>query len=114
MHNYLKQEDSMKEQNEMKVLLEKRKQILKELMQLKGWVTGSLVHTHRTQVQKKKPFSYVSRSVRGKNRITYVSQDKVSQFKSQIEAGKKAKELFEQVSELTIKLIKMQTKGKKP
>ena len=95
---------------EMKV---KREKILNELAELTGWVTGSLVKTERTQQGKKSPFNYLSRSVNGVNRITYVAAGDFEIFKGVVETGRRARRLFEQVTELTIAIIKAQRKQEK-
>ena len=95
---------------EMKV---RRKKILDELAELSGWVTGSLVKTERTQRGKKSPFHYLSRSLNGINRITYIAAGDLDIFAEVMETGKRAKSLFEQITELTVAIIKAERKQKK-
>ena len=92
---------------------DKRKEVLNELLELSGWVTGSLVKTERTQLGKKSPFHYLSRSLNGKNRITYVSAGDVETFTKILETGKYARRLFEQITELTVAILKVECKQKK-
>jgi len=96
--------------NEMKV---KRKEILDELAGLSGWITGSLVKTERTQRGKKSPFHYLSRSLNGINRITYVAAGDIEIFSEVVKTGRRARKLFEQITELTIAIIKAERKQKK-
>ena len=91
----------------------KREEILNELAGLTGWVTGSLVKTERTQRGKKSPFHYLSRSLNGSNRITYVAAGDFEIFTEVVETGRRARRLFEQVSELTVAIIKAERKRKK-
>ena len=42
---------------------------IRELSRLEGWITGSLIKTTRDQGRGPKPFNYLSRSVKGKNKI---------------------------------------------
>ena len=95
---------------EMKV---KCKRILNELSELSGWVTGSLVKTERTQLGKKSPFCYLSRSLNGRNRITYVAAGDLKTFTKILETGKRARRLFEQITELTVAIIKAECKQRK-
>ncbi len=92
---------------EMKV---ERLRMLNEMTQLSGWVTGSLVKTERAQQGKKSPFCYLSRSVNGKNRITYVAARDFEVVAEVLETGKRARRLFEQIAELTIAIIKAERK----
>jgi hypothetical protein len=83
-----------------------RRQCVEELVELGGWVRGSLVQSHRMQANKERPFRYLSRSVKGRNRITYVAADKMAAFRSAQEAGQRAAVLFEHISELTIAILR--------
>ena len=96
--------------NEVKSLKSKRQRLLKQLRALGGWALGSLVETERIQSGRKKPFRYLSRSVQGKNRITYVSAKQFRLVKEQLKAGHRAKRLFEQIAELTVAIIKAESK----
>ena len=98
---------------EIKDMKSKRKRILNELSGLSGWVTGSLVKTERTQQGKKSPFHYLSRSLNGKNHITYVSVGDVETFTKILETGRYARRLFEQITELTVAILKAECKQKK-
>ena len=89
-----------------------RKECLQELAELPGWVLGSLVETERKQGNKKRPFRYLSRSVEGKNRITYLSETQAELLRQSLEEGKKARMLFEQVADLTVAIVKAQTRRK--
>ena len=92
---------------EMKI---ERKRILDEVARLSGWVTGSLVKTERLQRGKKSPFHYLSRSLNGKNRITYVAARDLEAFTEVVVIGRRARRLFEQITELTIAIIKAEHK----
>ena len=98
---------------EIKEMKDKCRKILNELSGLSGWITGSLVKTERTQLGKKSPFHYLSRSLNGRNRITYVAAGDVETFTKILETGRRAKRLFEQVTELTIAIIKAECKQNK-
>ena len=98
---------------EIKEMKGKREEILNELAGLTEWITGSLVKTERTQRGKKSPFRYLSRSLNGTNRITYVAAENVRPFNEALKTGKRAKRLFEQVTELTIAIIKAEHKQRK-
>ena len=82
---------------------------LRELLGLSEWVLGSLVETERDQGGKRRPFRYLSHSVAGRNRITYVSLAQMEPLRHSLESGKRAKELLEQISDLTVATIKAET-----
>jgi len=88
-----------------------RTESLRELSGLSEWVLGSLVETERNQGGKRKPFRYLSRSVNGRNRITYVSQAQMGPLRCSLESGKRAKELLARISDLTVAIIKAQTRS---
>ena len=89
-----------------------RERCLRELSELSGWALGSLVETERTQGGRKKPFRYLSRSVHGKNRITYVSESQVELLRQSLRKGGMAKKLLEQVADLIVAIIKTRTQRK--
>ena len=97
----------------IKELKDKRKKILNELSRLSGWVTGSLVKTERIQRDKKSPFHYLSRSLNGRNRITYIAPRDVETFTEILETGRHARILFEQITEITVAIIKAECKQEK-
>ena len=88
-----------------------RKRCARELTALPGWVTGSLVETQRTQSGTRRPFCYLSRSVGGRNRVTYVSAKQIDSFRESLRQGSRARELFERVVELTVAIIKAKASG---
>jgi len=104
----------MKKKLGMKALKTQRNKLMKELMDLEGWVIGSLVTTTRIQSKQRTPFCYLSRSTKGKNKITYVSADHKEMFNQMIQAGYRARKLFERISELTVKIIKSEKRHSKP
>ena len=71
------------------------------------------VKTERTQREKKSPFHYLSRSLNETNRITYVAQRDLKTFTEVIKTGRRSRRLFEQITELTIAIIKAERKQKK-
>ncbi len=92
--------------------METRKRCIDELARMPGWTLGSLVETERKQGNKKKPFRYLSHSVQGKNRITYIAANQVEPIRQSLENGRRAKELLEQAADLTVAIIKAQTRRK--
>jgi len=74
-------------------------------------VHGSLVQTEREQAGLRKPFRYLSRSVQGRNRITYVSEHQVRRVQEAFEAGRAARDLLERASDLTMAIIKAESKA---
>ena len=89
-----------------------RERCRQELSALSGWALGSLVETERQQGGKRKPFRYLSRSIQGRNRITYVSEGQVEMLRQSLQEGRKAKRLLEEVADLTVTIIKARTRRK--
>ena len=91
---------------EMKKMEMARERYLKELCGMGEWISGSLIVTARKQGNGIRPFRYLSRSIGGKNRITYVSEKHMGVFEKQLKNGKRAEWLFREISELTAKIVK--------
>ena len=94
------------QQRNIEKLKQKRAELVKQLLQLDGWSYGSLISTERKSNNKRYPFHYLSRSVNGKNKITYVSKGKLEEVKRILRNGKKCQEIFELISELSIAIVK--------
>ena len=88
-----------------------REGYLRELRGMREWISGSLVVTDRKQGDGIRPFRYLSRSIGGKNRITYVSEKHMGVCEEQLKNGKRAERLFREISELTVKIVKMTSKN---
>lgn len=97
---------------DLQKLERKREQCLKELCELSGWALGTLVVTERKQAGKMKPFRYLSRSVKGKNRVTYISEAQMKPLRQSLRAGRKARELMERIADLTVAIIKSKANDK--
>jgi hypothetical protein len=95
---------------EIEEMWQERSRCMDELVALGGWVRGSLVQTRRLRAGRESPFRYLSRSVQGRNRITYVAASRVTAFGSALEAGRRADVLFERISELSIAILKAERK----
>jgi hypothetical protein len=93
-------------------LRRRRNKCIEELAALPGWADGSLVQTRRVQAGRAKPFRYLSRSVQGRNRITYVAAGQMPACRAALTAGRRARALFAQVCELTIAILKAEGKGR--
>jgi hypothetical protein len=91
---------------DMKELLRQRDVLLEELLKVPTWVNGSVVESVRKYQGKENPFYYLSQSVKGKNRITYVSAGQLEKFKAAAASGKKVKDLLYKLSVLNIRIIK--------
>ena len=83
-----------------------REGYLRELRGMREWISGSLVVTDRKQGDGIHPFRYLSRSIGGRNRITYVSEKHMGMFERQLKNGSRAEWLFREISELTAKIVK--------
>ncbi len=90
----------------LEALLEQRDVLLKKLLEAPLWINGSVVESVRKQRGKEAPFYYLSQSVKGKNKITYISARHLDDFKTAADAGLKFRELLSELSTINIKLIK--------
>lgn len=95
---------------DIKGLRRRRSKCIEELAALPGWTDGSLVQTRRVQAGVAKPFRYLSRSVGGRNRITYVGAGEMPAFRAAVKAGRRATALFARVCELSVAILKAETR----
>ena len=91
---------------ERESLERRREELLREVVDSPLWVNGSVVETRRKQAGKVKPFNYLSRSIRGKNKITYVSSGSLDAFKEAAAQGIRVRSLLAEAGEITIQLLK--------
>lgn len=87
-------------------LLKERELLLKELLESPLWVSGSVVESVRKYRGKMTPFYYLSQSIKGKNKITYVSARDLERFKTAADAGQNLKDLLSKLSMVNVKLLK--------
>ena len=98
-----KEVDGMKN---VKDLLEQRDALLDKLINSPLWVNGSVIESVRKYRGKEAPFYYLSQSIKGKNKITYVSAKQLDDFKSAADAGQYVKDLLFKLSAVNVKLLK--------
>ncbi len=79
---------------------------LEALKELSPWVNGSLIETTRKQGNKISPFYYLSQTINGKAKTTYVSAKQVDEFRQAVNRAAQAKAIYQELSELNIHLIK--------
>lgn len=87
-------------------LIAQRDELLKKMCDAPLWVSGSVVETTRKVRGKEMPFRYLSHSIKGKNKITYISEAHLKQFKAAAIDGDKIKRLQNELSAINMKLIK--------
>ena len=87
-------------------LLKQRAKLLKEIQKASLWVNGSVIESIRKYQGKETPFYYLSQSIKGKNKITYISAKDLDKFKVAAKGGLKLKELLSEISTVNILLIK--------
>jgi len=87
-------------------LKQRRKELLKKLTEMPLWVNGSVVETTKKSKGKETPFYYLSQSIKGKNKITYISAHHLPAFKAAAAEGVKMKELLAKLIFINTKLIK--------
>ena len=73
---------------ELRRLKNKRKALLKEFISTEDWITGSIIQSMRTQSNRKAPFNYLSRSIGGKTKTTYIAGNKLNLFRDALDNGK--------------------------
>jgi hypothetical protein len=87
-------------------LLEKLKELKEEFMHSSCWVAGSVIETVRKQSKKEKPFYYLSQSIGGKTKTTYISADSLEAFKLATSRGNRIKEIVGKINQINIQLVK--------
>jgi len=88
------------------VLLEQLKYLKQEFLDCSCWVTGSVIETVRTQSKKEKPFYYLSQSIGGKTKTTYISANSLEAFKHATSHGNRVKEIVAEINQINIQLLK--------
>lgn len=84
----------------------KRRKLLEELCALPVWIDGSIVESTRVQSGKEKAFNYLSRSKGGRNRTTYIAGKRLEAFKEARTNGERARQIFNEIVEINIQLLK--------
>lgn len=92
--------------NDVSKLLEQRDRLLKEMLAISPWVNGSIIESVRKHKNKETPFYYLSQSIKGRNKITYISAKDLNAFKSAAKNDLQLKTVLSELSTLNIKLIK--------
>ena len=90
----------------IKQLKTRRSELLKDFSEAPLWINGSVVETTRKTGDKEIPFYYLSQSIKGKNKITYISAANLERFKMAASEGAKVKVLQNELSSINMKLIK--------
>jgi hypothetical protein len=93
--------------NDVKQLLKQRAGLLKEIQKMPIWVNGSVIESIRKYQGKETPFYYLSQSIKGKNKITYISAKDLDKFKVAAKEGLRLKELLSEINTVNIQLIKV-------
>ena len=92
--------------NEIGNLKTRRKELLDNVTKTPFWVYGSVVETTRKICGKQTPFYYLSQSINGKNKITYISATHLGYFKRAAAEGAKIRRILNELSSISVKLIK--------
>lgn len=87
-------------------LRKKRDTLAAELTARPDWVLGSLVETVLKRNGKTRPFRYLSRSVKGRNRILYVAAGQMAAFGAAVDAGRRALRRVDEIAALNTQIIK--------
>ena len=93
--------------NEQKLLIQRREKLLDEVIRADGWITGSIIQSSRIQSNRKAPFNYLSRSIGGKTKTTYIAGNKVELFRNALDNGKRVRQLFNEIVEINIQILKL-------
>ena len=92
--------------NDIDKLIEKREELLSKIYDAPLWVRGSVIETTRKYRGRETPFCYLSQSLKGKNKITYISAKNLDQFRKAAAEGVKMRELQHELSAINAKLLK--------
>lgn len=92
--------------NDVDKLVEQREELLRKIHDAPLWLNGSVVETTRKFRGKETPFYYLSQSIKGKNKITYISAAHLDRFREAAAAGMKIRELQYELGAINAKLIK--------
>jgi hypothetical protein len=90
-----------------KDLLAQKEQLLSKLTKNKNWIIGSIIEATRIQSGKRKPFYYLSRSLGGKTKTTYISKEQLNEFKKARELGNSIQGILNEIIEVNIKILKL-------
>lgn len=88
-------------------LIAERSELLKKIHNAPLWVNGSVVETIRKYRGKENPSFYLSHSINGKNKITYISAANLDRFRKAAAEGAKIRKLQHELSAINSKLIKV-------
>ena len=92
--------------NEVEKLRARRDELLRKVAEAPFWVQGSVVETTRKVREKETPFYYLSQSINGKNKITYISAKHLEHFRTAAYEGTEIRLLLSELSSINVKLIK--------
>lgn len=92
--------------NDITEMTARREELLRKILAAPLWVNGSIVETTRKSKGKETPFYYLSQSVMGKNRITYISAKNLEKFKAAAIEGARLKTVLSELCSVNVKLIK--------
>ncbi len=92
--------------NDIKELKIRHDELLNRIEKAPFWVYGSVIETTRKIRGKRIPFYYLSQSVNGKNKITYISEAHLEHFKNAASEGIIIRRLLVELSSISVKLIK--------
>jgi len=90
-----------------KDLLIKKGELLDKLTKNENWITGSIIETTRVQSGKKQAFTYLSRSLEGKTKTTYISKEQLNEFKKARALGSNIQIILNEIIELNIQILKL-------
>jgi len=96
---------------ELGKLKNKRKVLLREFISAEDWITGSIIQSMRIQSNRKAPFNYLSRSIGGKTKTTYIARNKLKLFRDALDNGKRVRQLFNEIVETNIQILKLTEVG---
>jgi hypothetical protein len=90
-------------------LREKLSQLKQELLDVPCWVSGTIIESSRKQGKTRKPFYYLSQSVNGKTKTTYIAARHLDIFKKAAAEGKRLKEILSEINRINILLLKSES-----
>ncbi len=90
-------------------LREKLSQLKQEFLDVPYWVSGTIIESSRKQGKTRKPFYYLSQSVNGKTKTTYIAARHLDTFKKAAIEGKRLKEILSEINRINILLLKSES-----
>ena len=95
--------------DEKRKLREKLRLLKQELQDAPCWINGTVIESTRKQSKTVKPFYYLSQSVNGKTKTTYIAPRHLESFKKAAAEGIRLKEILSEINSINILMLKSES-----